>query len=265
MRIQTGQTERIRVTMLDGALAPLTGLSNVLLSIERDSDGHGFDFADLTFKAGGWTTRYQVMTETPNAWGKYHYDFDTPTITNPVADDTYTMTADCVSAANVPQDGELKVGQFVDNVDASIASRQSEVSAGLRSVANITEHGNTQAAIAALPIPPTAAAITAAILNRALAGHLTPGTVGHAMLVSLSVPQQNVVIDGGAGLVEIVYDSNGLMTSGRRRSFATPGAATAATPGAVDGADGEISLVMYTGVAHSTLPKLPGVYRGVGE
>lgn len=117
-RIQTGETEQIEVLMLDGALSPLTGLSDVLLSIRRVSDGYWYDFDDSTFKNTGWTTRQQVMTEVDatNDSGVYSESFDTSVITNPTADDTYELRVDCVSAVNVPQVGEIKVGQFVDDI-----------------------------------------------------------------------------------------------------------------------------------------------------
>ena len=127
VRIQTGDTERIEALMLDGSLSPLTGLGNVLLSIRRVSDGYWLDFDDDTFKASGWTTRQQAMTQTDvtNDPGVYHYDLDTSTITNPTADDTYEARVDCASAANVPLTGEIKVGQFVDDIDVAISSRSS--------------------------------------------------------------------------------------------------------------------------------------------
>lgn len=122
-RIQTDATERIEALMLDGSLSPLTGLSDVLLSIRRVSDDFWYDFSDDTFKSTGWTTRQQVMAETDatNDPGAYDYDFDTSAITNAAADDTYQLRVDCASAANVPQTGELKVGQFVDELDAPIS------------------------------------------------------------------------------------------------------------------------------------------------
>lgn len=125
VRIQTDATERVEALMLDGSLSPVTGLSNALLSIRRVSDGFWYDFSDDTFKSSGWTTRQQIMTETDstNDQGVYHYNFDTSAITNASADDTYELRVDCASATNVPQTGEIKVGQFVDDVDAAISSR----------------------------------------------------------------------------------------------------------------------------------------------
>lgn len=127
-RIQTDETERIEVLILDGNLDSLTGLTDILISIRRVSDGYWYDFSDDTFKNSGWTTRQQAMTETDstNDPGVYHYDFDTSAITNAAANDTYQINADQspgTTAKNVPQIGELKVGQFVDHIDADVSSR----------------------------------------------------------------------------------------------------------------------------------------------
>jgi hypothetical protein len=123
VRIQTGDTERIEALMLDGSLAPVTGLSNVLLSIRRVSDDFWYDFNDDTFKSSGWTTRQQQMSETDstNDQGVYDWDFDTSSITNAATDDTYVLRVDCASAENVPQQGEIKVGAFMDDLDSPVS------------------------------------------------------------------------------------------------------------------------------------------------
>lgn len=128
VRVQTGATERIEVLILDATLDPLTGKSDILISIRRVSDGFFYDFNDDTFKSSGWTTRQTAMSEisATNAPGEYSYDFDTSAITNAAADDTYQIRVDQspgTDAANVPQIGEVKVGQFVDDIDAAISSR----------------------------------------------------------------------------------------------------------------------------------------------
>jgi hypothetical protein len=131
-RIQTGETERIEALILDGSLSPLTGKTDILLSIRRVSDGFWYDFNDDTFKSSGWTTRQQQMTETDSAndQGVYHYNFDTSAITNATADDTYQMRVEQspgTDAANVPLTGELKVGQFVDNIDQALSTTESNI------------------------------------------------------------------------------------------------------------------------------------------
>lgn len=129
VRIQSNDTEVIIATMT--LLKVLqTGLTDVLLKIHRTSDDLIFDFNDNTFKDTGLVSDTQVMTEidATDLPGQYKYAFDTSAITNPVADDNYILIVTCASADNVPQRGEIKVGQFVDDIDASISSRASETS-----------------------------------------------------------------------------------------------------------------------------------------
>jgi hypothetical protein len=54
----------------------------------------------------------------------YEYDFDTSAITNPEADDKYFAYADTPSGSNTPLKGEVPVGGWADNLDASIATVQ---------------------------------------------------------------------------------------------------------------------------------------------
>jgi hypothetical protein len=139
IRIQNGDPERIEALMLDGSGNPLTGLSNVLLAVRRTSDGYWLDFNDNTFKNTGWTTRQLAMTEVDaaNDAGKYKYDFDTTGF----SDDTYEIRVDCTGADNVPQVGELKVGGYVDNLDAAISSRSSHSAADVWTVTTRTLTG----------------------------------------------------------------------------------------------------------------------------
>jgi hypothetical protein len=118
VRIMAGDTERIQTPVVkDGSLAPLTGLTTVVVAFQRVSDDYWYDFDDATFKGSGWTTRQQQMAEvdSTNAPGEYYYDLDTSTITNPTDDDTYMVRIDETggSAKNVPFTGEIKVGQWV--------------------------------------------------------------------------------------------------------------------------------------------------------
>jgi hypothetical protein len=116
-RILSGDTETLVAVMtLAGSLQ--TGLSDVLLKIRRTSDDYLYDFNDDTFKASGWTSVTQVMSEVSaaNVPGQYEWDFDTSAITNETADDTYIFSVTCASADNVPQQGELKVDQWVQDL-----------------------------------------------------------------------------------------------------------------------------------------------------
>jgi len=124
VRIQEGQSERIWANVVDDSGNPLTGLSNVYIYIQRKSDKYWFDFDDNTFKNSAWTSVYYVMSENDatNNPGGYYYDFDTSAITNLVNDDTYYIVITCSSASNSPLYGEIKVGDFVDNIDSQISN-----------------------------------------------------------------------------------------------------------------------------------------------
>ena len=126
-RIQNGQTEQIRVTTLDIVSAFVTGLTDVLLEIRRESDGFYIDFNDSTFKNTGWTTRQNQMAEldVTNSPGTYFYNFDTSSL----SDDNYFLRVTSATAHNTPWEGELKVGDYVDNLDATVSSRASESNA----------------------------------------------------------------------------------------------------------------------------------------
>ena len=119
--IQNGQTERILITALDENGDFITGLSDVLVEIQRTSDNYYLDFNDNTFKASGWTTRQETMTELYYSYspGSYYYDFDTTGF----SDDEYFIRVTSATAENSPYEGYLKVGGYVDNIDASISTR----------------------------------------------------------------------------------------------------------------------------------------------
>ena len=59
----------------------------------------------------------------------------------------------------------------------------------------------------------------------------------------------NYVLDGGSGSTSAQYDSNGVMTAGRVRVFASSAAASGATLGAANGADSEVARVDITASA----------------
>jgi len=133
VRIQSGQKEPVEVIIVDSSSVRLTGLTDIKLQIRRISDGFLFDWSDDTFKASP-VTKLQVMSEisAANSPGEYKLDkaghvdgFDMATITNKVADDVYRLTLiqdPVASADNVPQTGEIKEGDFIDNLDDKIST-----------------------------------------------------------------------------------------------------------------------------------------------
>jgi hypothetical protein len=121
IRIQDGQSEVITAVME-------SGLSDVTLDIRRRSDGFFYDWNDDTFKASGWTTKDGPMTEVGST-GQYERTFDLGAVTNLTADDEYVATVESPTSDFSPQTGEIKAGDYVDNIDAAISSRSSHSAA----------------------------------------------------------------------------------------------------------------------------------------
>lgn len=124
-RIQTGATEPIEVLVVDAAGALLTGLLNVKVQIRRQSDDFYLDWSDNSFRAGASVvTMLQALGELDLTYAPGIYRFvggwNTSTIANPVAGDTYFVTAvqDGVpqNAGNLPARGEIKSGQWPDDL-----------------------------------------------------------------------------------------------------------------------------------------------------
>jgi hypothetical protein len=128
-RIQTGDTEPIVVLIVDSVGAPLAGLTDIVVRIRRISDGFYYDWSDDTFKTfGSVVTQDQAMSEVSAGASPGEYQlstvghvggFNTSTISNPSPNDTYIVTArqdTGITAANVPLIGEIKVGDFVDDI-----------------------------------------------------------------------------------------------------------------------------------------------------
>jgi hypothetical protein len=127
-RIQTNELEPIKYAARDILGAPLTGKTDLLVKIYRRSDGQYLDWTGMTFKAAGWTTLQQTMTEVDavNLQGIYRTDFDTSLIFNPNTDDIYVFSIDQSPGTDVigmPVEGEIKVGNWLDFVDAPISTR----------------------------------------------------------------------------------------------------------------------------------------------
>jgi hypothetical protein len=124
VRIQTGDTEPLQVYVVDDSALPLTGLTDLFVRIRRESDGAFFDWDDSTFKAAAWTEQDRVLVELDATYAPGLYEvsggFDTSVITNLVADDTYQVIPLQTPGTNarLPAPGEIKVGQWVDNVEA---------------------------------------------------------------------------------------------------------------------------------------------------
>ena len=114
VRIQNGQTEKIVASFYDMSIPPnaLTG-ETVPMSIWRESNNEWYTGA-------AWQGEYTTFNMTEQAQGDYYYNFDT----SGLSDDVYHIKAVCSNAdcINPVQIGELKVGYYVDNVDAPIST-----------------------------------------------------------------------------------------------------------------------------------------------
>jgi hypothetical protein len=124
--IQHGVTEPIIVSIIDVNKAPITGLTDIKIQIRRQSDGFYFDWSDNTFKvAASVVNLWQALMEVSAVFSPGMYKLNTIThsegwhtalITNPLNREIYFISAIQVGgtdAANVPQNGELRVGTFV--------------------------------------------------------------------------------------------------------------------------------------------------------
>jgi len=125
VRMNLGDTERIEVLILDGTLTPITGKSDILLSIRRVRDDKWFDFdsGELDFKDSGWVARQVAMAEvdSTNDPGCYFYDFNTSVISDSTSGDIFMVRVDQdpgTDAANVPQTGEIRADLQTDEIDA---------------------------------------------------------------------------------------------------------------------------------------------------
>lgn len=136
VRVQTGGKEPIEVLALDSFRQPITGLSNLKIRVRRLSDDYLLDWDDQTFKTPGSVVQVLLPLVEVHATGSpgyYHLNtpphtrgLDTAQIVNPTDDDTYIVTAlqdgAPQNAANMPMNGEVKVGQYVDYLDWSVAA-----------------------------------------------------------------------------------------------------------------------------------------------
>jgi len=122
VRIETGATEPVTVKATRNNGQDLTGLTDLFIRVRRFSDGLFFDFSDSTFKASPVSINSAALVEVSatNAPGLYELSggFDFSAITNVNADDTYSFIPIQTPGTNavLPGPGEVKEGQFVDDI-----------------------------------------------------------------------------------------------------------------------------------------------------
>ena len=125
VNISTGETEVLNtepvVDRYTGDL--LTGMTTVKAKMRRISDGLMLDWSDYTFKTPVTVVqKLQTFTEVDatNFPGEYQGTFNTSSISNPSTDDIYEITVvedGTEDAANLPQVGEVRVGNWVDSIE----------------------------------------------------------------------------------------------------------------------------------------------------
>lgn len=233
--LATGAAYVVSALVLSPAGDGLTGAASTLLIwIRRASDGRFLDFADMTFKASGWTTRQQAMTEADatNAPGLYTYLFNTGAIVSPSANDTYLVELDQVgasTAANVPQREELLMGRHLDtitiNLNTTVSSR-----AVPGDLMGLVAGAITSAKFAADAIDSNALAASAAsevassVWSTAVPGAFASGSAGfvlgtnlNAAVSSRAAPGDLMGLAGGAitaaNFAADAIDSNALAAS----------------------------------------------------
>jgi hypothetical protein len=74
--INVGDPYKYVYTVLDASGDHVSGLTPTL-KIQKASDAAWFDFSDGEFKASGWTSKTQILTEDTDA-GFYYYVFTPP-------------------------------------------------------------------------------------------------------------------------------------------------------------------------------------------
>jgi hypothetical protein len=105
----------IKYGLYDADGDAIAGASDLKVKIKRDADDQFFDFDDTTFKASGWTTIAQAMSEIDgtNAPGEYELAV---TITS-WNDGIYTVY--CNYTGSPKQNGSMEL-VVVDGVDANL-------------------------------------------------------------------------------------------------------------------------------------------------
>lgn len=117
-----------------------------------------FDGATLLGQGGlSWDGSAEITDTTLNT------DIDSISVPSAVANATAVRSELAVELARV---------------DVAISTREAESDAASRAATNQTEHDATQADIAGLPTPPSAASVADAVWDELRADHTTPGTYG---------------------------------------------------------------------------------------
>lgn len=145
-RIQTGAVEPIQVYVIDRSGNPLTGATDLFVRVRRGSDGDMLDWDNMTFDPTAWTRLDEPLVEVDVATVPGVYEvtggLDTGAITNPNADDDLLVTPlqDPGTDAVLPAPGELRIGQWVDDLVAAfvLAQKLDKVDSGRWKIDTVT-------------------------------------------------------------------------------------------------------------------------------
>ena len=131
--VKTGATEPITVFILDSSGDPLTALTDVYVRLRRLSDGFYYDWATATFKAAGWTTLNQLLTEVDAVYSPGEYEVTGGLLTTGFSGRYIVSPLQTPGTnAKLPAPAELEVGGWVDetytgSTAAQAAAADSEI------------------------------------------------------------------------------------------------------------------------------------------
>lgn len=236
VRIQTGGTEPVLVQVLNHVI----GLTDLVVRVRRESDNQFLDFGGAppnTFRAVPTQPNSSFLSQVnaTNAPGLYTLTggLDLSAITNMVANDTLHVIPIQTTGANavLPSPGEIKVGQYVDNLDAKVSTRAAP--------------GDE------MDLTPAAVVIVATAVRDINLAATASGSLGEGVLIAknsrLAYRIDNFVRNQLTGFAD----------TARLRIFPDLTTAAASEAGAAPGADNEIVLANIAGTPDGKFAALP--------
>lgn len=244
-----------------------TGLSGLVAVRDASTAGtRWLDFADLTFKASGWTTRQAILSEVDpvNSPGLYHLPagLNMSLVTNLPGVGSELIAEYSLSGVSPTFQGyAIDTYLLVDNInslptaatiadavwDETMADHLNPGSTGLE-LQGKAEPGDDMSLTAT-----TIEAIADALLDELLTGHFISDSVGEALTLIRGLVQQNYMVDS------TVFNAAGLMTSARFRIFQTDLQVDSATDGGVG--EGEIATFTVDACAEPSNNALLKFYK----
>ena len=168
---QTGATETVVAgPIVDSNGNPLTGLTSIKVAVFRASDLTFLDWSTMGFTATP-VTLYQALTELDSVRvpGVYYLKINTSSFTGTSTNDRYFASVSqqgASTAVNALQMGEFRIGTIVDKVETNLDTNVGSRAAPGAAMALTSGERTTTAGV---------------VLDAALAGHTTAGSVGVAL------------------------------------------------------------------------------------